>query len=182
MYSFDFQGNLDNFYLAGEWAKFNVDRQCGAIVSPTCSRSTDVIDHPTFEGWYVEGTWILTGEAKPYTTQAINNEVGAFGNPIPSRPFSLDGESWGTWELTARYSDMNLNWHQTQVANTTQLGGILGGDERIVTLGVNWYLNRNIKLQVNDMIVKVKRGSSVANLNSMSQDLNILGVRLAFAN
>jgi phosphate-selective porin OprO and OprP len=77
---------------------------------------------------------------------------------------------------------MNLNWHQTQVANTTQLGGILGGDERIVTLGVNWYLNRNIKLQVNDMIVKVKRGSSVANLNSMSQDLNILGVRLAFAN
>jgi len=182
MYSFDFQGNLDNFYLAGEWANFNVDRQCGTIVSPTCVRTTDVIDHPSFEGWYIEGTWILTGEAKPYTTQAINNEVGAFGNPIPSRPFSLDGESWGTWELTARYSDMNLNWHQTQIANTTQLGGILGGDERIVTLGVNWYLNRNVKLQVNDMIVKVKRGSSVANLNSMSQDLNILGVRLAFAN
>jgi len=182
MYSFDFQGNLDNFYLAGEWAKFNLDRQCGTIVSPACARSTDVIDHPSFEGWYVEGTWILTGETKPYTTQAINNEVGAFGNPVPSRPFSLDGESWGTWELTARYSDMNLNWHQTQVQNTSQLGGILGGDERIVTLGVNWYMNRNIKLQVNDMIVKVKRGSSVANLNSMSQDLNILGVRLAFAN
>jgi hypothetical protein len=41
-----------------------------------------------------------------------------------------------------------------------------------------------VKLQVNDMIVKVKRSStpSPANLNNMSQDLNILGVRLAFAN
>jgi phosphate-selective porin OprO/OprP len=188
MYSFDMQGNLDNFYVAGEWAKFSLDRQCGAgtFTSGPClgGSSTTVADHPSFEGWYVEGTWILTGETKPYTAQAINNEVGAFGNPVPSRPFSLDGDSWGTWELTARYSDMNLNYNPFQLASTAQLAGITGGDERIVTLGVNWYLNRNIKLQVNDMIVKVKRSSnpSPANFNNMSQDLNILGVRLAFAN
>ncbi len=182
MWSVDLETNFRNFYFQGEYSRFNVDRQCGTIVTPTCSRSTDVIDHPSFEGWYLEGTWILTGETKPYTAQAINNEVGAFGNPIPSRPFSLNGESWGAWELAVRYSDTNLNWNPTQVASTTQLAGILGGEERIVTLGVNWYMNRNVKLQVNDMIVKVKRGSSVANLNSMSQDLNILGVRLAFAN
>jgi phosphate-selective porin OprO/OprP len=181
MYSFDFSGNLENFYLAGEWSKFNLDRQCGTIVSPACAGSTDVIDHPSFEGWYVEGTWILTGESKTYTTQAINNEVGAFGNPVPSRPFSLDGNSWGAWELAARYSDTNLNWNPTRVATTTQLAGITGGDERIVTLGVNWYMNRNVKLQVNDMIVKVKKGVAT-NLNRDSQDLNILGVRLAFAN
>ena len=84
--------------------------------------------------------------------------------------------------MALRYSDTNLNWNPTQVASPTQLAGILGGEERIVTLGLNWYMNRNVKLQVNDMIVKLKRGSSVANLNSMSQDLNILGVRLAFAN
>ena len=84
--------------------------------------------------------------------------------------------------MAARYYDTNLNYNPGQLASTAQLAGITGGDERIVTLGINWYLNRNVKLQVNDMIVKVKRGSSVANLNSMSQDLNILGVRLAFAN
>ena len=188
MYSFDMQGNLDNFYLAGEWAKFSLDRQCGAgtFVAGPCfgGNSLTVADHPSFEGWYVEGTWILTGETKPYTAQAINNEVGAFGNPVPSRPFSLDGESWGAWELTARYSDMNLNYNPTQLASTSQLAGITGGDERIVTLGVNWYLNRNVKLQFNDMIVKIKKSSnsSLANFNNMSQDLNILGVRLAFAN
>jgi len=188
MYSFDMQGNLDNFYLAGEWAHFSLDRQCGAgaFTSGPCfgGNSLTVADHPSFEGWYVEGTWILTGETKPYTAQAINNEVGAFGNPVPSRPFSLDGDSWGTWEVTARYSDMNLNYNPTQLASTSQLAGITGGDERIVTLGLNWYMNRNVKLQINDMIVKVKRSSnaSPANFNNMSQDLNILGVRLAFAN
>ena len=79
---------------------------------------------------------------------------------------------------------MNLNYNPTQLASSSQLAGITGGDERIVTLGVNWYLNRNVKLQVNDMIVKVKRSSSPSptNFNNMSQDLNILGVRLAFAN
>jgi phosphate-selective porin OprO/OprP len=188
MFSFDAQGNLDNFYMAGEWAKFSLDRQCGAaptggFTAGNCfgGSSLTVADRPSFEGFYVEGTWILTGETKPYTTQAINNEVGAFGNPVPSRPFSLDGDSWGAWELTARYSDMDLNYNQTQVANAVQLAGITGGEERIITLGVNWYLNRNIKLQVNDMIVKVNRGIAT-NVNRDSQDLNILGVRLAFAN
>jgi phosphate-selective porin OprO/OprP len=188
MYSFDFQTNFDNFYLAGEWSHFSLDRQCGAgtFTSGSCfgGNAFTVADHPSFEGWYVEGTWILTGETKPYTAQAINNEVGAFGNPVPSRPFSLDGNSWGTWEVALRYSDANLNYNPGQLANATQLAGITGGDERIITLGLNWYLNRNVKIQVNDMIVRVKRSSSptLSNLNNMSQDLNILGVRLAFAN
>ena len=70
------------------------------------------------------------------------------------------------------------------IATTAAFADITGGDERIITLGINWYMNRNVKLQVNDMIVKVKRSSNTAsaNFNNMSQDLNILGVRLAFAN
>lgn len=188
MFSFDFQTNFDNFYLGGEWSEFQLDRQCGSgtFTSGPCfgGNSQTVADTPTFHGWYLEGTWILTGETKPYTAQAINNEVGGFGNPVPSRPFSLGGDSWGAWELAARYSDTNLNYNPTQLASTSQLAGITGGDERIITLGINWYMNRNVKLQVNDMIVKVKRSSnsSAVNFNNMSQDLNILGVRLAFAN
>ena len=40
-----------------------------------------MIDHPTFTGWAIEGSWILTGESKVYTPSAINNEVGSFGAP-----------------------------------------------------------------------------------------------------
>ena len=163
MFSFDFQGNLDSLYMAGEWAEFQLDRQCGAgtFTSGPCfgGSSQTVADTPTFHGWYLEGTWVLTGETKPYTAAAINNEVGAFGNPVPSRPFSLDGESWGAWELTARYSDMNLNYNPTQLASSSQLAGITGGDERIVTLGVNWYLNRNVKIAADYELTRFDRGA-----------------------
>ena len=56
----------------------------------------------------------MTGETKAYSPSAINNEVGGFNAPVPSRPFSLSGDSWGAWELVARYSDTNLNWHTSQ--------------------------------------------------------------------
>jgi phosphate-selective porin OprO/OprP len=184
MIAFDIGGNYENFFLGGEWARFTLDRQCGSITAAgnaLCTRSTAVIDHPTFEGWYVEGSWIITGETRPYTTNSLNNETGGFQQPVPSRPFSLRGDSWGAWELVARYSDTDLNWNANQVANASQLAGIRGGRETIFDIGINWYMNRNVKLQIHDSFVSVERGTLAAPSNQ-SQDLNILGVRLQFAN
>ncbi|HVV28245.1 MAG TPA: porin [Rhizomicrobium sp.] len=184
MVAFDLGGNIDNFFLGGEWAQFSLDRQCGSITAaanPTCTSTTAVIDHPTFSGWYIEGSWILTGETKVYSPTAINNEVGGFQAPIPSRPFSLSGDSWGAWELVARYSDTDLNWHDSQTATTGQLAGILGGEERIVALGINWYLNRNIRLMLDDNIIHVKKGTA-ALPDRDSQDINVLGLRVQYAN
>ena len=98
-----------------------------------------------------------------------------------SRPFSLSGDSWGAWELVARYSDTNLNWRKAQLATTTQLAGINGGDERVLALGLNWYLNRNVRMMLQDNIIKVKRGTA-ALPGRDSQDVNVLAVRLHFAN
>ena len=184
MFAVDAGGNWQNFFLGGEYAEFTADRQCGAITAAgnaACTSSTAVIDHPNFSGWYVEGSWILTGETKVYSPSAINNEVGGFNMPVPSRPFSLNGDSWGAWEFVARYSDTNLNWNGTQAANTTQLAGILGGDERVLALGLNWYLNRTVRLMLDDNIVTVKKGTA-AIPNRDGQSLNIVGVRLQFAN
>jgi len=100
---------------------------------------------------------------------------------VPSRPFSLQGDSWGAWELVARYSDTDLNWNTTQTATTGQLAGIVGGDQRVIALGINWYLNRNVRVMLDDNIVKVKKGV-IGNLNRDSQDLNIIGLRVQYAN
>jgi phosphate-selective porin OprO/OprP len=50
-----------------------------------------------------------------------------------------DGQThWGpgAWEVAVRYSHLDLN-----------SGGINGGIEDGVTLGLNWYLNTNLKIQ-----------------------------------
>ena len=145
-----------------------------------------MIDHPTFHGWTIGASWIITGETKTYTANGIAETQAGFGAPVPSSPFSLAGDSWGTWELAVRYSDTDLNWHQTQAAvtnttGTSQLAGIIGGEERVVALGVNWYFNRNVRLMLDDNIVSVKKGVA-ANLTRDSQDINVLGLRLQFAN
>ena len=184
MYAFDLEGNFQNFYLEGEYAHFEADRQCGAISSklvPGCVTSTSVLDHPGFSGWTIGGSWILTGETKTYSPSGLAETQAGFGAPVPSRPFSLAGGSWGTWELVARYSDTDLNWHKTQADSTTQLAGILGGEQRILDLGVNWYINRNVRLMIDDNIVTVKRGTLAAPTNQ-NQNLNIIGARLQFAN
>jgi phosphate-selective porin OprO/OprP len=189
MYAFDFQGNLQNFFLEGEYAHFEMDRQCGALTvanNARCTSSSAVIDHPNFDGWTIGGTWILTGETKAYNVTGLAETQASFGQPVPSRPFSLTGGSWGTWELAARYSDTDLSWMKSQTAvtntlGTSQLAGVLGGEERILDLGVNWYLNRNVRLMLDDLIVTVKKGTATIP-NRDGQDLNIIGMRLQFAN
>jgi phosphate-selective porin OprO/OprP len=167
--------NFQNFFLGGEWAQFQVDRLASGVLAA---------DTPTFSGYYLEASWGLTGEPKSYTVSATNNEVGGFGAPRVASPFSLKGDSWGAWELTARYSDTNLNWNSTTAATATTQAGVNGGDERIITLGLNWYLNNNVKLQINDMITSVNKFSSVSHItaNNGSQDFNTIGVRLQFSN
>ena len=185
--SFDLAGNYENFYLGGEWTQFTVDRRCGTSVATfnggVCAGQpfTAIAERPTFEGWYIHGSWILTGETRPYTVAALNNEIGGFQQPVPSRPFSLNGDSWGAWELVARYSDIDLDWNPRRVASTTQLAGIVGGRERIFDIGVNWYMNRNVKLQIHNSFVSVDKGTAALPTRD-SQDLNIVGVRLQFSN
>ncbi len=70
MYAFDAGANFDNFYAGGEYANFTVRRSASGLLAA---------DNPNFSGWYVEGTWVLTGEPKSYTVSATNNEVGGFG-------------------------------------------------------------------------------------------------------
>jgi phosphate-selective porin OprO/OprP len=174
MYAFDGGVNFENFFVGGEYAHFQLDR-----FAPSAALISNGTVHPDFSGWYLEGSWVLTGEPKTYTVTATNNEVGGFGAPKVARPFSLKGDSWGAWELTARYSDTDLNYRNDL---TTTNGGIFGGEEKIVALGVNWYLNNVVKLQLDDLITSVKRNTAPSGGVSANQDFNTVAVRLQFSN
>ena len=175
-YGFDAAANIENFYLGGEYMNFTVDR---------LAAGARAADHPTFSGWFLEGTWVLTGETRTYSPSATNNEYGAFNAPRVANPFSLRGDSWGAWEVAVRYSDTDLNWHQGSAATVTTQAGIAGGNERIIAIGLNWYLNQNIRLMIDDNIVNVRKLSApganpLLPASQIGQNFNELGARVQF--
>lgn len=175
-YGFDAAANIQNFYVGGEYMNFTADRMASGARAA---------DSPNFSGWFVEGTWVLTGETRQYSPSAMNNEYAAFNAPKVANPFSFSGDSWGAWELAVRYSDTNLNWRQNSIATLATQAGIAGGDQRIISIGLNWYLNQNIRIMIDDQIVTVKKLSAVGadptvSVNQIGQDFNELGARVQF--
>lgn len=92
-----------------------------------------------FHGGYAFISWFLSGEHRGY-----NRKLGTFSRLIPLENFWAVSTPNGTtagigaWELAARYSWVDLND-----------SGIAGGRLHDLTLGVNWYWNPNVKMQLN---------------------------------
>jgi phosphate-selective porin OprO/OprP len=147
----EFAVQKQNFLLQSEYEHFDVER-------------TDVgKTNPSFWGYYVSGSWVLTGEARKYNTQ-----TAAFDAPTVAHPFSLTNGGWGAWEVAVRYSDMNLNY-KPGLAGTYQTGSsIRGGEEQNITAGVNWYLNPVLRLMFDYQHVKIDRLSPAANSSAAS--------------
>ena len=85
-----------------------------------------------FHGWYAEAMYFLTGEHREYETK-----TGAFGRVVPHRNFG-DSGSLGAWQVGARYNVLSL-----------MDSGVDGGRLEDITLGLNWFLNPNMKIQSN---------------------------------
>ena len=85
-------------------------------------------------GFYAFGSWVLTGESRPYSAGNISN-------------IKPNGD-WGAWELLLRYSELNLND-----------GPIQGGKEHDWTVGANWYLTQHFKFQANYIWAKSDKGN-----------------------
>ena len=86
---------------------------------------------PTFDGFHVTASWIATGEMRRY-----NHKSGIFG-PVPVAQSVYQG-GWGAWELSARYSTLDLTD-----------GLVDGGEMDILSLGVNWWLSPIFNINMN---------------------------------
>jgi phosphate-selective porin OprO/OprP len=128
-----------NFYLQGEAYRFGIERRNSAL------------SNPRFSAWYVEGSWILTGESRRY-----NPATAAFDGPPVAHPFN-GKDGWGAWELAFRYSNVDLNYRQGLPGTATPADGVRGGEQRIWTAGLNWYWNPTIRFMLDLQDVKVER-------------------------
>jgi phosphate-selective porin OprO and OprP len=136
-YAVEFGANWKNLYLQGENFWFEVDRR-------------DALADPDFGGYYLQGSWLLTGENRRY-----NPATGSFQNPRPKKAFGADG--WGAFELAARFSHTDLNFNEGAAGTANVPGSIRGGEQDILTLGLNWYLNPNFKVLLNYLMIDVDR-------------------------
>ena len=80
------------------------------------------------EGFYVQGSYFLTGEGRRYKN-------GAFSSVKVKDP--LGGGGWGAWEVGLRYS-------------STDLGAGIGADSGdVLSAALNWYVNNNMMFKLN---------------------------------
>jgi phosphate-selective porin OprO/OprP len=97
------------------------------------------------QGAYVEVMYFLTGEYRPFERTPLHAGGARPTRIVPLRNFFwVPGEgcpnpfSSGAWQVGARYSYSDLTNN-----------GINGGQINEVTLGLNWFLNPNMKIQWN---------------------------------
>ncbi|HRU06848.1 MAG TPA: porin, partial [Candidatus Brocadiia bacterium] len=103
----------------------------GEYIASMANRASSSNEDPAFDGWYVLGSWLITGETRPY-----DKANAIFKGVKPNSNFGAkEGHGWGAWELSARYQTIDLNKED-----------IKGGQLNAWTLGLNWYLNKNIKI------------------------------------
>jgi phosphate-selective porin OprO/OprP len=132
-----------NFLLEGEYFRYQIDRRVTGATP---------LGDPRFSGWYVQGVWVLTGENRPY-----NPAEARFDAPKLNYNFNPAAGTWGAWELAARYSRTDLNWHEGNFGAATPTGGVRGGEQEVTTVGVNWYLNPDIRFMFDFLHVDVDR-------------------------
>lgn len=146
------------FGLIAEYARVNQEVSLAGGGSPAAggaatnssifSGTNKTLSH---DAWEVAASYLLTGED------------ASFKGVKPKRDFDLDKGGWGAWELVARYSEINLDSDtfkngkgQYAVASSSTTINSAYADlsqsakaANTWTAGVNWYLNQNVKFQLN---------------------------------
>ena len=94
---------------------------------------SNTADDPEFSGYYIEAGYFFTGEHRNY-----NRKNGYYSMVKPIQNFHPAQNKWGGWQMALRYSSVDLNDKD-----------ISGGEESDFTVGLNWYLNPNVRFMLN---------------------------------
>ena len=118
------------FSVVGEYIRMTTAREGQSVEDGDLS---PLLAH----GWYLTGTWAITGEQK------------SRGLTSPRRPLFRGGP--GAIELAARIERLAFGSTASGEPGSTspRADVVLPNADRATTIGVNWYLNRYVKVQAN---------------------------------
>jgi phosphate-selective porin OprO/OprP len=84
--------------------------------------------------WEISAGWVLTGEDASYT------------GVTPRHPFDPRTGHWGAWQVVGRFEELNVDRNAFSATLPFALSTASASSARAWAVGLNWYLNRNIRL------------------------------------
>lgn len=92
---------------------------------------TDLTAELQHTAWQISVGWVLTGES------------ASFNGLTPRRAFDPKNGGWGAWQLVARYAQLNID---DRTFPTFANPATSASAANAWAVGLNWYLNKNIRL------------------------------------
>ena len=165
-YGIELAANWKNFLVQAEYIRIDVDQDQPTGPSPTLH----------FQGGYIEGSWVMTGESRKY-----NPSAAAYMRPSPADPFSFtNGGGWGAWELSMRYSIADLNSHTNDGEAQSVTGGVFGGLQQVYSVGISWYPTDFVRFELQFSYVDVDR-KDTSGTQQIGQNFEDLALRTQIA-
>jgi phosphate-selective porin OprO and OprP len=122
---------VGRFGFLGEYVTV---RQDVSRVLDTMLTRSDTLE---IRAWHAQLSWLLTGEAE------------SFSGVTPRTTFELGKPGWGAFELVARYHVLDIdNDAFAGGANSFANPATAASRANAYGMGMNWYLNQNIKLSL----------------------------------
>lgn len=134
------------FSMQGEYMIAEVNRGAG-------------LANQTFDTYYVEASYFLTGESRNYVAKQ-----GKFDRVKPKWAFNPSEGAWGAWQVSTRYSALDLNDSV-----------IRGGEVNDLTFGLRWIPQPYVTLTANYIMVNTDGSATTAH-----DDPEILMMRAQF--
>jgi len=135
------------FGVFGEYVISSQKIRRDVLTAPTNAVSSG-FDTAHNGAWQVAASWFVTGEQN------------SFSPVTPSHPLNFGGEGWGALELAGRYGELTLDDELFGGGGAPSFAtGASARKVRSWGVGVNWYLNKNIKLTLDYDQTKFRGGS-----------------------
>ena len=138
-------GSRTRFTTHGQYYLGQLGLQAEYVRSSQEVRRAAVADTIAQQSWQLTGSWVLTGEA-------------ATGRTItPRKAFDLSKGQWGAFEIVARGNALTVGDEAFPIfANLDQAAR----KATAAGLGLNWYLNRNVKIAADYERTAFDRGAA----------------------
>jgi len=167
----EFAGVWKAFSWQSEYQQTKVNRRgtqmqkwsgTALVATSAAEQLASTVDHK-FSTYYGQVSWIFGGQ------RTYEVSEGLFGKVVPSKN--------GAWEVALRYSKMDQN-------DLTDIDPVKGGVASNTTLGLTYYLNKNVRFMLNYTMVDngenamANKAYSPTGVKLVNDDFNITTMRV----